>query len=174
MEGSNKRQLQYQRLSIVSGKISRGERQLKKQQEQSLKSAHDKLRVTVPVEHFLIQELSHGKYLAKDLLLGQQGSGADTPLEFKDLPKRGNKTRTNKEEGEDAAKKPDKDNDVDPAHPEGDNEVDGGKNSDMGQSSFKVSDHFIDRHALFVTLYGCFTLCMQEIARSHLLYLLLM
>ena len=107
--------------------MSRGERQLKKQQEQSLKSAHDKLRVTVPVEHFLIQELSHGKYLAKDLLLGQQGS--DTPLEFKDLPKRGSKTKTNKEEGEDAAKKPDKDNDVDPAHPDGDNEVDGGKNS---------------------------------------------
>ena len=139
------------RTMIVSGKISRGERQLKKQQEQSLKSAHDKLRVSVPVEHFLIQELSHGKYLAKDLLLGQQaGSGADTPLDFKDLPKRSNKSRTNKEEGEDdAPKKPD--NDVDPAHPDGDHHGgDGGKNSDMGQqSSFKVSDHFIDRQALF-------------------------
>ena len=55
------------------------------------------------------------------------------------MPKRSNKSRTNKEEGEDdAPKKPD--NDVDPAHPDGDHHGGdgGGKNSDIWDSNLRL------------------------------------
>ena len=47
----------------------------------------DRLRVTTPVEHFLIEELSKGKYKAAHLLGGGGGGGSsDTPPELRDIP----------------------------------------------------------------------------------------
>ena len=46
----------------------------------------DRLRVTTPVEHFLIEELSKGKYRAAHLLGGGGGGSSDTPPELRDIP----------------------------------------------------------------------------------------
>ena len=46
----------------------------------------DRLRVTTPVEHFLIEELSKGKYKAAHLLGGGGGGSSDTSPELRDIP----------------------------------------------------------------------------------------
>ena len=70
------------------GKTNRCQRVLEKQGKGAENVVViDRLRVTVPVEHFLIEELSNGKYKAAHLLGGGGGGGSsDTPPELRDIP----------------------------------------------------------------------------------------
>jgi len=106
---------------VFKNKNLRNQRNLKKQQRQiesGSNQADDKLRVSVPVEYFLIQELSGGKYSGKDILFNENvatgGNGhtaaKDPPPEFKDLKKkRGSTRRQQSEEAEMTSQKPDDD-----------------------------------------------------------------
>ena len=67
------------------GKTNRCQRVLEKQGKGNV-VVIDRLRVTTPVEHFLIEELSKGKYRAAHLLGGGGGGSSDTPPELRDIP----------------------------------------------------------------------------------------
>ena len=73
--------------SLFPGKNNRCQRVLEKQGKGGGNVVViDRLRVTTPVEHFLIEELSKGKYRAAHLLGGGGGGSSDTPPELRDIP----------------------------------------------------------------------------------------
>ena len=77
--------IKYTNASFFPGKTNRCQRVLEKQGKGNV-VVIDRLRVTTPVEHFLIEELSKGKYKAAHLLGGGGGGSSDTPPELRDIP----------------------------------------------------------------------------------------